>query len=98
MVFSSNSNDNFYSATSPNVTSIYSSDVELLKRQSTADDILSSCNAEFPKRYEDRLTHIYLINERLLDDWAYGPTYQCCKADAEVIIDFPPIFPQDGLK
>ena len=72
--------------------------MELLKRQSTDDDILSACNAEFPKRYEDRLTHIYLINEGVLDDWPEGRIYRCCKADAEVIIDFPPIFPQDGLK
>ena len=56
---------------------------------------MRECNAEFPTRHEDRLTTAYLVNEELLDEWPFGPIYQCCKAEAEIVVDYPPLFPAD---
>ena len=73
-------------------------DIERLKRQILEDDYLKSCNAEFPKQYEDRLTHQYLESidcDCLGLDWTFGSTYQCCKPDADIVIDYPPLFPEE---
>ena len=77
-------------------------DIECLKRQILEDDYLKSCNAEFPKLYEDRLTHQYLIDtmesidyDWLGFDWPMLATYRCCKPDADIVIDYPPQFPEE---
>ena len=70
-------------------------DIERLKRQILEDDYLKSCNAEFPKQYEDRLTHQYLIDTMESIDWTFGSTFQCCKPDADIVIDYPPLFPEE---
>ena len=73
--------------------------IQHLKRQILEEDYLQSCNAEFPKQYEDRLTHKFILEmgdlDLWTDDWTLGSTYQCCKTDAEIVIDYPPRFPEE---
>ena len=65
----------------------------------TADDygiLDEACNAEFPKLYTDTITAPWMVEVGLLEEWPYGPTYRCCKCDADIVIAIPPEYPEEA--
>ena len=63
----------------------------------TADDNMileKACNAEFPKLYTDKITAEFYLP----DEWDFGPTYRCCKCDADIVIGIPPEYPAESCK
>ena len=59
----------------------------------TANDneiLNEACNAEFPKLYTDTITAPWMVQVGLIDDWDFGPTYRCCKCDADIVLVFHP--------
>ena len=65
----------------------------------TADDyeiLDEACNAEFPKLYTDKITAPWMVEVGLLEEWNAGPTYQCCKCDADIVIAIPPEYPGES--
>ena len=92
-------------ATSSNVTLVNQTDVEYSIRQiagyNSEDDngiLEEACNAEFPKLYTDKLTALLMVADGTLDEWPYGPTYQCCKCDADIVIAYPPEYPRESCR
>ena len=81
-------------------------DVEYSLRQlsatiaaNTADDneiLDEACNAEFPKLYTDKITAVWALEVGIIEEWDLGPTYRCCKCDADIVIAYPPEYPEES--
>ena len=58
--------------------------------------LVGACNAEFPKLYTDEIMAPWMVAEGYLDEWPYGPTFKCCKCDADIVIAIPPEYPGES--
>ena len=95
-------NSKFILATPSNVTLVNQTDVEYSVRQMASsayftpdgnEILVGECNAEFPKLYTDEITAQWMVEEGYIDEWPYGPTFKCCKCDADIVVAIPPEFP-----